>query len=414
MGLIFILLSFISIQVGAQTQTDIFTALKSKHFFLAKEIYEAQKNSYTRQERQYIEAVLHNAFNKPAQSNVMIDALLATPTSVPDSIALLLYRTRSDNFVKLFEYEKAAKAIETILERYTTLLESQEQNDLKNSHLIWTKLKDVPKQVVNIPATTRMQLKIDKAGLKNLVAHHQQDSVDFVFDTGANISTVTVSTAKKLRMQLIPANIEVGTITGEKILADLAVCPSLYIGAIELKNVVFLVLPDEALYFQPIDYRINGIIGFPVMNAFKEIHITRDQYFFIPEKETVYTASSNMALDGLKPMIHINGMHFTFDSGADESMLYSKFYKAHREDIDGKYQPQDFSLGGAAGVKTFSGFSIPYTFTILDKKAHLDKVKVVKEPINDEENVYGNIGQDVINQFGVLILNFDKMFIKLN
>ncbi|RTZ46153.1 hypothetical protein EJ377_17055 [Chryseobacterium arthrosphaerae] len=43
---------------------------------------------------------------------------------------------------------------------------------------------------------------------------------------------------------------------------------------------------DQALSFPQISYQINGILGFPVIEALKEVQLTQDDYFIVPEKET--------------------------------------------------------------------------------------------------------------------------------
>lgn len=412
MKCICILLTFCSITTFAQFNGEVFSEIKEKNFFKAKEVYSSTKAIYNIVAQEYIEATLENAFNKPTRSNDRIQLLLSNNKILPDSIQLQLYQLRTDNFINLFEYKKAAETVQYILTQYRSLLPQKELEDLNNSYKIWNALKDEPKQVVRISNDVQQKMKIDKAGLKNLVIATDKDSVDFIFDTGANISTVTSSTAKKFNMRIIPTGIEVGTITGQKINADMAVCPLLKFNDIEIHNAIFLVMSDSALYFPPIDYRINGIIGFPIINALQEVKISKDGYFIVPKHTTANQYTSNMALDGLKPLIYMNGMHFTFDSGADQSMLYEAFYLKNKNKIDSTYAPVAFGMGGAAGSKKFTGYTIPYNFDIFDKKAHFKNIHVLKEKIKEDETVYGNIGQDLINQFDIMTLNFDKMYIR--
>lgn len=54
----------------------------------------------------------------------------------------------------------------------------------------------------------------DKAGLKNIKVATENDSMDFIFDPGANISTISQSAAAKMGMKIVSANIKVGAITG--------------------------------------------------------------------------------------------------------------------------------------------------------------------------------------------------------
>ena len=104
-------------------------------------------------------------------------------------------------------------------------------------------------------------------------------------------------------MKIIPVDIKVGTITGDKLLAKLAVCSKLTMGNIDLFNVVFLVLPDEALSFPQINYQINGILGFPLIESLKEIRITQDGHFIVPLVAQTTSKSSNMAMNGLTPWV---------------------------------------------------------------------------------------------------------------
>ncbi len=63
----------------------------------------------------------------------------------------------------------------------------------------------------------------------------------------------------------------------------------------------FLVFPDEALAFPEIGYQIHGIIGFPVIEGMKEIEITRDDRFIVPDKRSTFS-ERNLAIDFLTPL----------------------------------------------------------------------------------------------------------------
>lgn len=406
--LLFVLL-FSTIGYG-QVSKEIFEEFKSKNYFKAKELYEKSKSSLSKTDRLLIEAVLDNAFNRLRESDKRITKLLQQ--KVPDSVALQLLRVRFDNAVKLYNYKTAAESIETILGRFATQLTETEREDFRNSLKIWNALREEPAQTVRIPGSVQQKMKTDKAGLKNLTLFTGTDSIDFIFDTGANISTITRSTANKLNMKIIPANIKVGTITGQSVQADLGVCPRLQFGDIEIRNAVFLIFEDQALHIAPIDYQIHGIIGFPIINALREIQITKDGYFIVPRAARHKPAISNLALDGLTPLIYLDGMHFTFDSGADHTMLYQAFYERNKAAIEQMYKEDSVAFGGAGGHKKFAGYTISHTFNLQGKPVVLEKITLLKEKIKDEETVYGNIGQDLIRQFGKMTLNFGQMFIR--
>ncbi len=391
---------------------EIYVLLEQNNFFKAKKQFELNKNDLSKTNQQFIIAILDNAFNKLRESEQAIDDLLKTENTIPDSLQFKLYETKYDNVLKLYNYKEAKNTVLTILHKYKKYLDNEQADDYENSLKIWTALENTPAQQVDIKKMTNLKMEKDMAGLNTLKMYVNNDSVNFIFDTGANLSTTSLSVAKQLNMEIIPVDIEVGTITGEKALAKLAVCNKLSMGNIDLFNVVFLVLPDQALYFPQINYQIYGILGFPVIEALKEIRITQSGDFIVPLVRSTSTENSNIVMDGLTPLIYINNMHFTFDTGADETMLYHKFYKENQKEIDKNYQPEKISFGGAGGTKEFEGYNIDFTFNIGEEQIKLQNINLVKEKIKESETVYGNIGQDLIQKFDTMIINFDKMFIK--
>jgi hypothetical protein len=411
-------LTLLSLNVWGQTKNtafiQIYDLIEQKNFFKAKEIYDLQKKDLSDTHQKFLEAFLDNAFNRLDESNNQINQLIKAESNLPDSLILELYKIKEDNYVKLFDYKEAKNALITILKDYKDLLSENEINGIENSLKIWSALENEPKQKTFIKDAVRLKIEKDKVGLNNLKVSKGKDSLNFIFDTGANLSTVSKSTAQQFGMKIIPVDIEVGTITGEKVPAQIAVCPEFKLDNIEILNSIFLVLDDNALAFPQIDYQIYGVLGFPVIEALREIQITRDGYFIVPKEETKNSFESNMAMDGLTPLIYINQRHFTFDTGADRTLFYHSYYIENQKEIDKNYKPEKISFGGAAGRKEFDGYVISVNINILDKEITLKDIQLLKEKIKDSETVYGNIGQDLIKQFHKMTMNFDRMFIKFD
>lgn len=403
----------LSAQEQNLTFVEIYDLIQKDNYFEAKEVYQIKKSDLPTHYQLFTEAVLDNAFNKLADSENKIDQLIGDKVNLPDSLRCFLFEIKSDNSIKLFNYRAAKNAIITILEEFKSHLSKKETADYENSLKIWTALENVPVQRVDIKEHTLIKMEKDLAGLNNLKLSANNDTVNFIFDTGANLSTISRSTAKKLNVKILPVKISVGTITGTEVSANLGIGEKLSLGNIDVYNVVFLVLPDKGLSFPQINYQINGILGFPVISALKEIHISRNGDFIIPKTPSVLSESSNMAMDGLTPLICINKKHFTFDSGADHTLFYHSFYLENKNEIEQNYKPEKISFGGAGGSKaTFEGYVIDYTFEIEGNKIIVDDIQLVKEKIKEDETVYGNIGQDLIRKFETLIMNFDQMFVR--
>lgn len=115
--------------------------------------------------------------------------------SIPDSLRFKLYETKYDNALKLYNYEEAKNTILTILSDYKKYLDNEQTDDYENSLKIWTALENAPEQKVDIKKVTNIKMEKDVAGLNTLKMFANNDSLNFIFDTGANLSTTSLSVA---------------------------------------------------------------------------------------------------------------------------------------------------------------------------------------------------------------------------
>lgn len=391
---------------------EINRLIETKDFFNARIKFEKNGKQLSEKNRLIIAAYIDNAFNLPAESNEKINKLMTQYfNDLNDTLRYELLNLTQINYSRLYEYRKAHEAANEVLAKYSSVMTEDEIDDFKNTNIIWKVLCDQPKQTVNIKGSTLLKMEKDKAGLSNLSTECGHEKINFIFDTGANLSTVTASTASKYKMIIMKDVIDVTSITGIKIKAQIAVCPEFTIGNITVNNAVFIVFPDSALAIPQINYQINGIIGFPVIEAFKEIQITKKGVFIVPDKTTDLSLR-NMALDFLTPVIQLNGESYSFDSGADATMLYSPYFEKYKTDITGNYKEVDYQFGGVGGAITKKGYAIPFKTELCGKQINLKDVVVLTENHKGSENYYyGNIGQDLIKKYDKMILNFQYMYI---
>ena len=389
--------------------------LEQKDVFLARDYIAANHDRFGKMHQGLLDAKINHAFNKPELSNKDINLLLREyKAQLHDSVIVGLLEMKQANHGRLYQYAEARKAVSEILEQYPDDLPQKDKDDYANMKAIWTALSGQPAQEITVKGSTFIKMTRDKANLTNLPVRTRNGVIDFIFDTGANLSTVTESTARRMNMKTLGASIEVGSITGAKVMSDLAVCPEFTIGNITVKNAVFLVFADETLAVPQIDYQINGIIGFPVIEALGEVQLTRKDEFIVPDKPSV-SKEQNMALDFLTPVIRMGEEYYTFDTGATSTSLYKKYFEKHRDKIVGNYKLTGIEFGGAGGTTTKEGYNIMYNPVINGKVLTIPEVQVFPENIEDNEgHYYGNIGQDVIKQFEKMTLNFDAMFIRFD
>lgn len=384
-----------------------------KDFFAARDYYAAQKGKMGEFHQLWAEAVIDNAFNRLAQSNQKINTLFEKYDSrLTDSVKYVLYDIKQSNHSKLYEYRDALEAQRIVLNRYSRFLKKSDREDAENSKLFWQLLANQPKQTVELSGDTRIPIVHDKLGLSNLMVGNGKDSMLFVFDTGANMSVITESKAAQYGVVCSDSVVDINSITGKKVKAKLGICPLLSFGNVKVYNSAFIVFPDSVMLIHPVEFQINGVIGFPIMSALKEIQLTQADELVVP-KITSKSNEQNMALNDLSPLIRLNNEVYTFDTGASSTMLYEAYFNKHKKEIEGVYHQADIKFGGAGGAISKRGYQIIFIPTVNNERVRLSKVEVLTKNVMDgKEDIYGNVGQDLIKKFYKMTLNFESMFIK--
>jgi hypothetical protein len=256
----------------------------------------------------------------------------------------------------------------------------------------------------------------DMAGLINLPVILQNDSVDFVFDSGANMSVIVTSVAEKYGFKPLGKKIYVLALTGKRIEAQLAMV-NLKMGNIEIKNSPFIVFPDSVLTFGNGIYSIKGIIGFPIMNALKEFTVKDDQFLIIP-KNPSKTNSRNFALDQSTPVIMVtyqnDTLPFHFDTGAHSTLLYSTFFNKYKDFVLQHSKKKTDRVGGAGGTTDVEAYILgKANLTAGGVTTGLDSLRILtKSLMSNQDNLYGNFGQDFMKKYKVMTVNFEEMNIR--
>lgn len=404
--------SLTSKRSNQQVVKNLDQQIEDSDFFKLKETYNSNINHLSETDSLYYSAIINNVFNQPEKSNQAIIELLEKHINVlGDSMLNKLYRTKLLNHINLYEYGEAANTSQFIQTNYLALNDSSEVESLQNEIKIWSVLKDVPKQEIVKVGDAVIPMHKDKVGLFNIHVSFGDSTKNLIFDTGANFSVLLKSVAIELGFKIIEADFYVTAATGLKVKSDIAIADKITIGGIVFKNVFFLVLDDKDLSFPQIDYYINGIIGFPVIEAMDEIRVSKDNQIFVPYNPIEYSFN-NFALNGLMPIIATEykgeTLRFHFDTGATTTSLYPQFYKDFQREVEHNYERETFTVGSGGGIHEFEGYVInDFNLKIADVEASIDSVRLHIENIGGEEsNFHGNFGQDYIKQFDEMIISF--------
>ena len=319
------------------------------------------------------------------------------------------------NSVNMFNYKDALYCSQTVLDNYVTLLDSAELVDMKNSLIIWKAAEDLKVQTIEVTGDSKINSQRDMAGLINIPVKCGGVEEDFIFDTGANFSVMSDTYAKKMNLKMLTGKFKVGSVTGKEIDSQLGYAELFEIGNMKIKNVLFLVMPDESLSFAGGMYVINGIIGLPVIKEMKEIHI-KEKEIFVPKQKTPGNLG-NLLIDGFITVIEViegnDSLAFTFDTGAKKSLLYSSYYERYKDEIEKKYTVEEIEFGGAGGTIKVKGFNLENkSFRVGTSNLIIDKISLIADNIKDhDKSFFGNLGQDYMGEFSEMILNFEDMYV---
>lgn len=404
-------------QLSPDQSLQLWKAYKEQNYFRLDKLVSALDSGIQPPEVLLFHAKLGYVFNRPEASNKAIDKLLEKyPKEFNDTIVSDLYLMRSVNFTRLENYKQALADGNAFIEKFSSLYDSSFIAETKDDNMVREALAEVPKMEAVTTSNVRIPIHRDMAGLINLPVMLQNDSIDFVFDSGANMSVIVTSVAEKYGFKPLDKKIHVLAITGKRIEAQLALV-DLKMGNIEIKNSPFIIFPDSVLTFGNGIYTIKGIIGFPIMNALKEFTVKDDQFLVIP-KTPSKVASRNFALDQATPVIMVtyqnDTLPFHFDTGAHSTLLYSTFFNKYKDFITQNCKKQTDQVGGAGGTTEVEAYILgKASLTAGGVQTDLDSLRILtKSLMSNQENLYGNFGQDFMKKYKVMTVNFEGMNIR--
>ncbi|WKN42068.1 retropepsin-like aspartic protease [Tunicatimonas pelagia] len=417
-GLIALLLSCrYLVETPTEVPAELAQLLEARSYFELEKALAHYEAGLPPEQYAYYQATLHNFFHRPQVSISIIGEILANSSAaLPDSAVADLLKLQIDNYNKTFQYAQSANTFQQLLTNYASTLDSTERADLENTQRLWEALAEVPPQQVFKTGETMLSWQRGQVNLMNVPVKIDTTEYDFIFDTGANLSTIREGFARELGLSILETSFQLGSSIEEDITASLAVADSLYLGDILVTNVVFLVLADEQLSFPQIDYTINAILGFPVMDQLQELRIRQDGTLTIPAQPTPRNLR-NMGLDGLNPIVRLalqgDTLLFKFDTGAVDTELFARYFQQHQSWITQQGRLDTVTRGGAGGTSQTEVYIVDsLTFSVGGQQAIVPEVSILVDSVGSfDEHYYGNIGQDLIGQFDEMILNFDHMYL---
>lgn len=407
------LLFAVQIVLGQTKSDSILKQLSKQHQFAKMDSLNSKEKG---KDYYFYKGLYANVCNKPKLSNQYLDSLKNNELINSYEFTKL----KDDNYIKLFSYNSAYMASKILTMKFQQRFTKEELQDEINTQQIWKTLRGTRPQSIDKFTKITVATVKDKAGLITTEVKAKDTLSHFVFDTGAGISCITESIAKKMGVKILPDNdISVESFTGQKNKVRIGVASEINLGELKIHNAVFLVYPDKAFTFADGAYVINGIIGFPIVKELGTITIEKDKLTFSKELESG-TNEKNLFVDELRAIVMLKykskTLPFNFDSGAKVSLFNKAFYETFKPqlDQDGTLDTIKSSSAGAEVVSTEVVVLKDQPISLGNKTIQLPKMEISPNDygVYGEVN-YGNIGQDVLGQFEKVVISFDGNYLKL-
>jgi predicted aspartyl protease len=203
--------------------------------------------------------------------------------------------------------------------------------DRENGSRLLETLHDVARQTVEFGPPTPVQARRDQQGLWDVSVEVNSQRGEWIFDTGANYSTVSESEARRMGLAIREVSGYTRDLGGGKHPTRLAVAGELRFGSARLHNVVFLVLADQSLIFSALQ-SIHGILGLPVMRALECVEVSADGAITFGKAAPAARDPANLFFDGLNPIVQVghagHNVQMMLDTGAVTTFLYPSILDA--------------------------------------------------------------------------------------
>lgn len=372
------------------------------------------RSAPTAPERDLAAAVIDSLRHRDAPAEATFRRLVASAAEAPLKAAAegglaALYLRQS-------RFAEAEAALEAMVAFKAGALGENEQRTLD----FVAALSDVPPMRRERHAPGSLAITRDKADMTVVTMRINGLDQAGLLDTGANFSVVSQSTADRLHLSPVRAAARTGSSIGTAVATRLAVADRVECGATVLRDVVFMVMPDEGLSF-PDGYRIEAIIGLPVMKALGRLEFVRDadgeRLDYGRQASDGPEIAPNLLMSGAQPklLLEVEGgdrpLRLLLDSGASKTMLYASALERNPR-LAALAVEKLTRSGGVGGVVTDETAKALDRLTVHvgDQALTIRDVRVtnlVRGPTD------GLLGQDLLSQGRRVVLDFQQMLLTI-
>jgi tetratricopeptide (TPR) repeat protein len=288
----------------------------------------------------------------------------------------------------------------------------------ENSRALYESLAHVAPQTIEFGQDVTTQASRNPLGSWDVPVDVNGRQGEWIFDTGANLSTLTESEAARMGLKPQEADAYVNGSTGKKNPLRFAVAQDLRFGNAHLHNVLFLILSDQALYIGPLKYQIRGILGLPVLRALGCVSMSANGEVRIETATAGGAGQPNLFLDDWDLIVDARHgderQQMLLDTGANATEVYPSFRDSLTSDEIARLRRKQDETGGAGGtISRMTEVAPTLRLEILGRGVKLKDVSLLPDqPEGGKSYRSGVLGMDALHQG--FTLDFRNMQVRIN
>jgi len=396
-------------QASADQGMDYAKAYAAHDFFALRAMVAADKGPDSEQKRFYSAAVL-TAFNQPAAANKLIEPMLSK--NIDTALMPFLLQMRMQNDLRLYDYSGALDAERTLVDLYERKGDSRlgaAQNHIK----LLSALSGTDPQKVTRSGDSHIILAAEDKGAYCAPVTVGIDPC-YSFASDVPYSVLSRSEAQRLKLKVLPAGFQLPYGSGS-IGADVTVASSLLLGNLQYDDVVFLVVPDNAISSGGVG--LPGLLGYPIFAGMGAVTHSSKHVLDIP-KSVPAKQVGNIALDGdsILTLVQVRGHQALcrLDFRAPQTIFYKPYYATYMDDLGGS-RPKAVPAGSTAMNAPSAGLAVrDLTLTVAGHDVTLHRTaKVYLGKTLPQDYIMCDLGQDVLKNFKSYTLNLQSMSLTL-
>lgn len=368
-------------------------------------------------ERAYFAGILDAREHRVADAISELEKALPELAKSNRHRAAIALRALADDYFDAGRYGDSADAYARLSKEFRSEFTTPDLQTISDNLHTFELLRGAAAQAVSGSRSFTAKTRRDAIGDMDVPVKVGTAEMWWIFDTGANQSVVSLSTARRLGLTLSKGEATTQGSSAAEVPLHTAIIPELRFGGAVVHNVVVLVMDDKAL---DIDlgkdghYAIQGILGYPVLSALGTFTLSENRVAVAPEVPASPRCTP-MFVEELMPLIapRVNGREllFSFDTGAQSGDLTPKYLDAFQQQF-ASLPPTRLGMAGAGGMRSLPGFHLPsLELQLGTATAKLSNLPVYAEEFNAglADKLYGNLGQALVAPFKSYTIDFTRM-----